>query len=170
MWLDPVFVGASVVGYAGLVWIALAPPLALRAGAPLLPTTALVAASVWLTDLVTLGIKFAASRPRPFERLPEADPLLEATVGASFPSGHASTSVAGAIVLAYVARRAAPLLVALALLVLFSRVYVGVHYPLDVLAGAALGAVGGGTAVLAVRRLRPTSGGPRRSGPPPPGG
>jgi len=144
--------------------------IALRRGLPLLRTTALVAATVWLTDLITLGIKLSVDRPRPFEVLAEADPLIVASVGTSFPSGHASMSAAGAIVLASLAPRAWPLLALLAVVVAVSRVYVGVHYPLDVLAGLALGTIVGTAVVLALRRLRRTSGAPLRSTAPPPRG
>jgi undecaprenyl-diphosphatase len=57
----------------------------------------------------------------------------------SFPSGHTATAVAGAIVLSYFVPQAAPLFALLAALIAYSRLYVGVHYPLDVLAGAAIG-------------------------------
>ena len=144
--------------------------VAWRSRLPVFRTVAIVAGTVWLTDLITLGIKLSVGRPRPFEVLPEADPLIVASVGTSFPSGHASMSVAGAIVLASLAPRLAPLFALLAVFVTVSRVYVGVHYPLDVLAGAAIGAVVGTAVVLGLRRLRRTSGAPRRSeAQPPPG-
>jgi undecaprenyl-diphosphatase len=57
----------------------------------------------------------------------------------SFPSGHACSAFAGAWVLTLMWRRIAPLLWTLAALIAFSRVYIGVHYPLDVLAGALVG-------------------------------
>jgi undecaprenyl-diphosphatase len=57
----------------------------------------------------------------------------------SFPSGHAATSFAAATVLSFAFPRLAPALFLLAAAVGFSRVYVGVHYPLDVLGGAVLG-------------------------------
>ena len=141
--------------------------IARRDGLPVLRTAALVAGTVWLTDLITLAIKLGVGRQRPFEVLSEADPLVVASVGTSFPSGHASMSAAGAIVLASLAPRFAPYLALLALIVMVSRVYVGVHYPLDVLAGAALGALVGTAVVLGLRRLRRTSGARRRSGAPP---
>ena len=126
-----------------------------------------MAGTVWLTDLITLGLKLAVGRPRPFEALPEADPLIVASVGTSFPSGHASMSAAGAVVLSSLAPRLAPLFALLAAVVSVSRVYVGVHYPLDVAAGLVLGALVGTAVVLAVRRLRRTSAAPPRPAAPP---
>ena len=128
---------------------------------------------MWAADLVAVGLKAISARERPFERIDEADPLLGATVGSSFPSGHAATSAAGALVLALTVRRWIPFLVLLAAGIAFSRVYVGVHYPLDVLGGAIIGAAiaaGMGVATARVRALRMPSGGRRRSeAAPPPG-
>jgi undecaprenyl-diphosphatase len=160
--LDAVFLGATLAGYAGLVWIALAPLCAIRARLPVLRTTVFVALTVWTADLIALGIKVAVGRPRPFEVLPGVDPLIGATVGSSFPSGHAVTSAAGAILLAAILpRRDWPWLALLAAAVAFSRIYAGLHYPTDVLAGLLLGAA---VALLALRLLRRTSGDLRRSG------
>ncbi len=168
--LDWLFVALTVVGHAALLWIALAPLLALRARKPVLFTTVATAATVWTADLLASALKVAAGRDRPYEHVPAADPLLRWDLGSSLPSGHAATSVAGAVILAYLLGRWGPWLGLLAAAVAFSRVYVGVHYPLDVLAGAAVGLVVGLAAVALVRRLRPTSAGPPRSGGVPPAG
>ena len=133
--------------------------------------SAITAATVWAADLAALAIKAATGRPRPFEVLPQADPLLKAAVGQSMPSGHAATSFAGAVILAYLTRRAVAGLFLLAVAISFSRVYVGVHYPSDVVVGALLGtAVGLAAAALVARALRrPSALRPRSGSAPPPG-
>ena len=156
-WLDPVFVGLSVVGYAGLVWVGLALALARWTQRSVRGLAVATAASVWATELVTSLLKRLIDRPRPFETLAEADPLLGGAVGDSMPSGHASTSFAGAVLLAVLIRRAVPALLLLAALIAFSRVYVGVHYPLDVLAGAALGVAVGLAVAVGLTARRPLS-------------
>lgn len=167
---DWLFVALTILGYGGLMWIALAPLLARRSGRPLLVPTALTAATVWGADLLAALIKLAFDRVRPYRVVPEADPLLRSDLGASFPSGHATTAFAGAVILSYLFRRSPAALFLLAAGVAFSRVYVGVHYPSDVIAGAALGAaVALGVAGL-LRLRRRTSEGRRRSGAAPPEG
>jgi undecaprenyl-diphosphatase len=163
-------VALTVAGHAALLWIALAPLLALWARKPVLFTTVVTAAAVWTADLLTAVLKTVAGRDRPYDDVPAADPLLRWDLGSSLPSGHAATSAAAAVILAYLLGRGGFWLGLLAVAVAFSRVYVGVHYPLDVLAGAAVGLTVGLAAVALVRRLRPTSGAPPRSGGAPPAG
>jgi undecaprenyl-diphosphatase len=161
---DWILLALSVVGQAGLVWIALAPLLARWAGRPVLSTTVITAATVWTADLLAVALKGAFDRERPYEVVPAADPLLRWDVSSSFPSGHAATSAAGAFILAYLLGRGGLGLALLAFAIGFSRVYVGVHYPLDVLAGAVVGLTVGLVSAALVRRLRSTSEAPRRSG------
>lgn len=162
--VDWFFIAVTAAGQAGLVWIALAALLAFAARRPVVWTTVVTAATVWIADLIAVGLKHATDRDRPYLVLEEAAPLLRWDVSTSFPSGHAATSAAGAVILAYLLGRWGLPLGALAAAVCYSRVYIGVHYPVDVLVGAALGAAVALVAVEAVRRLRPTSTGPRRSG------
>lgn len=152
------------------MWIALAVALAFAAGRPPLGTAVATAATVWAADLVAIGLKPVFGRERPYATLPEADPLLRWDVSASLPSGHAATSAAGALVLAYLLGRFALPLAVLALAVGYSRLYIGVHYPSDLLAGAAIGLAVALVAIAVVRRLRPTSGARPRSGGATPGG
>jgi undecaprenyl-diphosphatase len=168
-WLDPIFIGLTAIGYGGVVWIALAMVLSLVERRSLLLPTALTALSVWAADLVAAILKNVIDRPRPPSVVPEVDSLLGGTLGSSLPSGHAATSFAGAVVLAYLFPRALPWLVILAVAISFSRVYVGVHYPFDVLAGAVVGASVGTLVVLALRAPLKLSEGrrPRAVSPPP---
>ena len=105
--------------------------------------------AVALADWTATAIKALVDRPRPFERYAEPQTLVPHSHDASFPSGHASTSFAAATMLSLAFPPLAPALLLLAAAVAFSRVYVGVHYPLDVLGGAALGAL----VAIALRRL-----------------
>ncbi|HET8607862.1 MAG TPA: phosphatase PAP2 family protein [Gaiellaceae bacterium] len=142
--LDDVFVWLSRIGQTGAVWIAIALVLALLRRRPAILWTIPL---VWAADLVAYGIKVAVGRPRP--HLGHA--LLAVPYDGSFPSGHTTTSFAGATLLAWFAPRLAPGLYLLAAAIGFSRLYVGVHWPYDVLAGAALGTLLGLAAVTSLR-------------------
>jgi undecaprenyl-diphosphatase len=111
-------------------------------------------AAVALADLATTGIKALVDRPRPPLRYAEPKALVPVPHDASFPSGHAATSFAAATVLSFSFPRLAPFLYLLAAAVAFSRVYVGVHYPLDVIGGALLGVVVATALRLLVRARR----------------
>jgi undecaprenyl-diphosphatase len=89
--------------------------------------------------------------------------LIGGTLGDSLPSGHAATSFAGAVVLTYLFRKGAVAFFVLATAIAFSRVYGGLHFPSDVLAGAALGAVVALAILAAVRFRRPTGAAPPQS-------
>jgi undecaprenyl-diphosphatase len=114
--------------------------------------------AVAVADWASMGLKALVDRPRPPLRYPEPKTLVPLPHDASFPSGHAATSFAAATVLSFAAPRLAPFLFVLAAAVGFSRVYVGVHYPLDVIGGAVLGvlvATALHLLVAARRRSRP---------------
>jgi membrane-associated phospholipid phosphatase len=84
------------------------------------------------------AIKPVVRRRRP--SLPDLPPLTGTPTGLSFPSAHASTSFAGALAYSRLGLPPAPLY-ALAASLALSRLYLGVHHPSDVLAGALLGTV-----------------------------
>jgi undecaprenyl-diphosphatase len=140
--LNPIFEGLSYAGEYGAVWLGLALVLAVVLRRPQLLLWTLVADG--LGDLTSGALKAAIPRDRPHVHALVSRPHTH-----SFPSGHATTSFACATVLACAVPRLSVPFVLLAAAVAWSRVYVGVHYPLDVLAGTALGVAIG----LAVAKL-----------------
>jgi len=93
-----------------------------------------------LSMVIGDAIKFVEFRPRPYITLSNVRLLISPIGDSSFPSGHALFVSAGAVVAwLRIKRRYSVPMLAESLLVSFSRMYVGVHYPLDVLAGWILG-------------------------------
>jgi undecaprenyl-diphosphatase len=154
--LNPVFEALTYIGTSGAVWLAIGLAVALRSRR--WQVLLWVAAADGAAQLSTSLIKLAVPRHRPRVHTLVSEPHTH-----SFPSGHAASSFACAIVLASYAPRLRVLLWVLAALIAFSRVYVGVHYPLDVLAGAIIGILLG-LAILEIRNspLRARRPRPRR--------
>jgi undecaprenyl-diphosphatase len=122
--------------------------------------------AVAVSDWAAYGLKAIFDVERPSMRFPDPKPLVTAPLDGSFPSGHAATSFAAATVLTFARPRWAPAFYLLALAIGFSRVYVGVHYPLDIVGGAVLG-IGVAVALrfLARRWVRVGRGGSARARP-----
>jgi len=154
--LDDVFVRLGTIEKLGLVWIVLAFVVALVTRRGLVAAVGwavCVAVVTFAADAVSFGIKDLVHRTRPFDAHPQIHPLY-VVHSSSFPAGHAATAFAGAVLLSYLTPRAAPLFAVLAAAIGYSRVYVGVHYPGDVLAGALLGVICGVVALLTIRAIR----------------
>lgn len=124
----------------GIFWYALMLALLLEYGADAaLPVLHMVCVGLLCTVLYR-ALKKGTLRPRPFEvhaRIAAGAVPLDRF---SFPSGHTLHAVAFSLVAAAYYPELAPLLAAISLAVAASRVVLGLHYPSDVLAGAALGA------------------------------
>lgn len=97
---------------------------------------------VWgvaLTFIVVSIIKVVVAFPRPFQTLKNLHVLISLPDGYSFPSGHAAITMALATGVYFYRRRLGELLFAFAFVVGMARIYVGVHYPLDVGVGFLIG-------------------------------
>jgi membrane-associated phospholipid phosphatase len=98
-------------------------------------------ARVAVAYAVNTAVKLLVARERP--SLPGLPALTDTPTRLSFPSAHASTSFAGALAYSRLGVPSVPLY-ALAASLSMSRLYLGVHFPSDVLAGALLGTAVGG--------------------------
>ncbi|MEU0455243.1 phosphatase PAP2 family protein [Streptomyces sp. NPDC006129] len=125
LWLAAGLAGAAVDGRRRGAWLR---GTALTAGA----------------HLVSMGVKRVVRRPRPAH----VEPLVRTAGRHSFPSSHATSAAAAAVAFGALGARAVP---PLAAAVCVARRVVGVHYPSDVAAGAALGAL---TARLGARWVK----------------
>lgn len=132
-----VFAILMVIGW----WSARRQPDRVMASALLAPVLAVLA------FLINQPIASAVAEERPYNRFPDALVLLSRSHDWSFPSDHATISCAVALALFYVSKRLGYVALFLAFVMAFARVYSGVHYPQDVVAGLIIGA----TVALALR-------------------
>jgi undecaprenyl-diphosphatase len=149
--LSTVMRAFTVAGTAGALWGFVAAAAFLLTGlepARLLIPWVAIAASWTATE----AAKYLFNRTRPFLWDTEIAPLIKTPSSSSFPSGHSATAAAGALTLSVLYPPLAPALVPAALLVVLSRVYLGVHFPFDVLAGVVIG-LATSTVVFAVADL-----------------
>ncbi|MER7074039.1 phosphatase PAP2 family protein [Terrabacter sp. NPDC000476] len=116
-----------------------------------------LAAALWaglgtaLAIAVNQPVAALVAEPRPYAAHPAALTLVDRTTDWSFPSDHSVMAGAVAVGLLVVSRRLGALAAAAAVLMAVTRVYVGAHYPHDVVAGLALGGVVAGVGWLLVR-------------------
>lgn len=134
----------SVTAVAGLVWAPLAAGIAL---------------------LINIPIRGFVERPRPFRDHQGLDVLVDGKNDFSFVSDHATMAMALGVGLFVANRKFGIAAIALALLEGFCRIYMGVHYPTDVIGGFALGTAAALLlAPLAMMLLTPLVGAVSRSG------
>lgn len=153
---DAVMPFITHLGDGGAVWITLnlcllAVPKTRRAGAVLSASLVLEA------TCCNLLLKPFVARVRPCDINTTIQLLVSRPTDFSFPSGHTGASFAAVSALYFSGSRLWPAALVLAVLIAFSRLYLYVHYPTDVLAGALLGIILGwlgSTAVSAVERKR----------------
>ncbi|MCI8270191.1 MAG: phosphatase PAP2 family protein [Lachnospiraceae bacterium] len=153
-WMTPFWKFITSLGDAGWFWIVLALLLLCfrrtrRAG---LAAFIALAVGALITNIIC---KPAFARVRPYEAIDGLILLVEKQKDFSFPSGHSCASFAAVTALRrHLPRQAVAGLLILATLIAVSRLYVGVHYPSDVLGGIFIGAFAGW---IAGKIIRPPS-------------
>ena len=137
-WLDDVMLLASAVGAAGFIWwvTALITMVFPTRRAPAWRLILVVAFTYALNDV---ALKPLFDRDRPFVADPTITVIDTRPTSSSFPSGHAAMAVAGAIAGTRMLPGSIWVWWPLATLVAVSRIYIGVHWPFDVVAGALIG-------------------------------
>ncbi len=150
---DVIFPWISKLGNGGFIWIVLA------AGLLVFPRTrkagAVLVLAICVDVILTNGIlKHVFARIRPCDIRTEVQLLVPRPSDFSFPSGHTAVSFAAvtALYLAGEKKLWKPALV-LAVLIAFSRLYLYVHYPTDILGGMAAGAVAGYLGAYGIRKV-----------------
>ena len=154
--IDDLLVGLSRSADHSVLWLALAAAVAAFGGSRGRRAAADGVAALAFTSAAVNGpIKLVIGRRRPAPRRR----LRHRPRTSSFPSGHAASGFAFAVPATRELPEAGPLLLPLAGTVAYSRLYLGVHYPSDVLAG---GAFGGAVGLSSVHPAGGGSSGARR--------
>ena len=153
--LDAAMSMLSLAGSHALIWFVIAAALLARKTTRHAGVAAVV--SIVLTEIAVVFLKPIFMRPRPFMVDPNAALIIDPPGDWSFPSGHTAVACACAVAIAMALgnkqwRIWLPI-AALAALMAFSRLYLFVHWPTDVLAGAVLGAGIGTVVALGARKL-----------------
>ena len=141
--MDTLMCGITRLGDAGMIWILLCIVLLLM---PKTRKSGMVLLTALLADLVICNVilKPTIQRIRPFDVITDIELLVKRPLDYSFPSGHTAASFTSvmALYLAGEKKLWIPALV-LAVLIAFSRLYLYVHYPTDVLGGVIIGVISG---------------------------
>jgi undecaprenyl-diphosphatase len=150
--LDPIFVMITYMG-SSVFWI-LATVLFWIKGKKKISLYLIIAFMIDSLSLFLLKSFFI--RPRPFENFSNLKVLnFEVDIGPSFPSGHTQRAFSGATILGSFYKKFSTAFFIISLLVGISRIYIGVHYPFDVLAGAINGVlIGFVTMALPIKKIK----------------
>ncbi len=142
-WMDGFWITVTHLGDGGICWLILAFALLIPKQTRKAGIAALIGLAVGAL-ITNVTLKNIVARTRPYEVIQGLSLLIERQHDFSFPSGHtcASFSAACALYLT-LPRRWGIVCLALASLIALSRLYVGVHYPSDVLGGLLVGIFSG---------------------------
>lgn len=137
-WLDPVMIFVSFLGNGGLFWIALSVILVCFKRTRRCGVLMMIAMAVCFVA-GNLAIKNLVARPRPFVVDPSVILKVPIPGEYSFPSGHTMNGFSAATVIFLHNRKAGTAALCFAALIAFSRMYLFVHFPTDILGGLIIG-------------------------------
>jgi len=98
--------------------------------------------AIILDTLLSLSLKLTFLRERPYSFM-KRNIFLEEDLGPSFPSGHSEKAFSGAVILSSQYGKLKIVFYIFAILTAISRIYIGIHYPLDVIFGSLIGLIVG---------------------------
>lgn len=147
---DALMMFFSRLGNAGLIWIILAAVLLMI---PKLRKTGFVVAAALLIDVIVCNgiLKPVVARVRPYDINTAVSLIIARPTDYSFPSGHTAAAFAAVFGLLCAGSRLWIPAGLLAILIAFSRMYLYVHYPTDILGGMLVGIAAGAAAAVLVR-------------------
>ena len=152
-WLTPIMVLITHLGDMGLIWIVLSAVFLIFKKTR---KTGIMTSTALVFDLVAVNVllKNLVARVRPYEVIEGLSILIEKQSDFSFPSGHTAASFGFVSVLWFNKNKKLWLpLTLLAVLISYTRLYVGVHYPTDILGGMLVGTLCGFLAVNVVNLI-----------------
>lgn len=151
--LDLFFGFVTGIGYGGAVWFLIGSAFFILEKKKDKKTLfALFIAGILSIFLNELGIKNIVRRLRPQYKIPEVVLPFGIARSFSFPSGHATMAFAAAFIFSQKHKKWAWVYYLLAVIVAFSRIYLGNHYPSDVLAGMLVGTLIGYCSIKIVKK------------------
>ena len=133
-WFMPI---VTSLGNAGIVWIIICVLLLIYKKTR--KYGVMMGCALILCLLGNLFLKPVVARVRPFDINTAIDILIKKPLDFSFPSGHTMSSFAAATVLIYMDKKIGAISLILATIIGFSRLYLYVHYPSDVIVGLFMG-------------------------------
>lgn len=155
-WLTPFWKVVTLFGEGGYFWIALCVILLCIKKTRKIGLTMAVALIINAL-VVNIGVKNVVCRVRPYDQFSDLTRLIEAQKDWSFPSGHTSACFACAFGMWLSCeekwKKCGVAALVLSFLVGFSRLYLGVHFPSDVLCGALIGIAAALISNIVVRRV-----------------
>lgn len=154
--MDRTMIAVTSLGNMGLIWIIMA--VLLLINKKYRNVGFMVLGALIMSAVLGEGIiKHLVQRARPSASIQAAKLLIAKPLSYSFPSGHTTSSFAAAGVLSKYFKEYAPEFFSLAVLIAFSRLYLYVHYPTDVLAGIILGLLCSKIAIYIFNRVNKNS-------------